>query len=201
MKAETERQGRAIIRPRVSARGRTTRAYGAFSELISVAQWMGEEMAAQMGRFGMTPNEFQVLDLLRRCGPQYSDAVSKRLGWNRSYAWKEIEKLEAEKWVQRRAWRLPRRDQRRHSFDVGARKGRGGTGKPVVLIEFTPEGRKRFLNFLPRRVKLVKAYMRVLDQREQVTLGRLLRKLRRGDVLKFALEVRYWRKSEGLWDV
>ena len=43
--------------------------------------------------------------------------------------------------------------------------------------------------------------MRALDQREQVTLARLLQKLRKGDVLKFALESRYWSDSERLWDV
>jgi hypothetical protein len=45
-------------------------------------------------------------------------------------------------------------------------------------------------------MKLVKACMRALDQREQLTLARLCMKLRRGNVLKFASELRWWDRDE-----
>ncbi|MGA3292795.1 MAG: hypothetical protein ABSE45_02295 [Candidatus Acidiferrales bacterium] len=42
---------------------------------------------------------------------------------------------------------------------------------------------------LPSHSKLVKSLLRVLDSREQMSLSRLCRKLREGDVVKFLREI------------
>jgi hypothetical protein len=43
---------------------------------------------------------------------------------------------------------------------------------------------------------VVKSLMRALDGREQVTLIRLLQKLRKGDVVKFVREIRMYDKED-----
>jgi hypothetical protein len=44
-------------------------------------------------------------------------------------------------------------------------------------------------NILPRHAKVVKAFMRALMGREQLSLSRLCNKLRERDVLKFVSEM------------
>jgi len=59
----------------------------------------------------------------------------------------------------------------------------------VRLVRLTEEGRKLIAYVLPRHKKVVKCEMRTLEGREQVTLSRLLRKLREGDILKWYREI------------
>ncbi|MGC1685963.1 MAG: hypothetical protein WA734_10120, partial [Candidatus Acidiferrales bacterium] len=69
-------------------------------------------------------------------------------------------------------------------------------GRLVTMNALTEAGRAQFKMILARHVKLLKAYMRALDGREQLTLTRLCMKLRRGNILKFALELRWWERDE-----
>ena len=46
--------------------------------------------------------------------------------------------------------------------------------------------------------EVAKSLMRVLDGREQVTLSRLLLKLRKGDVVKFVRQI--WMYDDGAWE-
>lgn len=51
--------------------------------------------------------------------------------------------------------------------------------------------------FLRRHAKVVKAYMRALEGREQQTLAELCRKLREGNVMKFISEMEHEDAEEG----
>ena len=65
-------------------------------------------------------------------------------------------------------------------------------GRAVGIVLLTPRGKKFIGTFFPKHAKVVKSLMRVLDGREQVTLSRLLLKLRKGDVVKFVREIRMY---------
>src|SRR5208282_386013 len=144
-----------------------------------------------------TMMDFRVLDMLRRCGPQYLEAMSRRFRCHKQNIANVIKRLEAAGWVRRTPSRLRPGGAGTEGGRARKRPGRGDSqGRRVVRLEMTQEGRAHLKDVLPRHVKLVKAHMRTLDQREQLTLGRLCRKLRRGDILKFALEVRWWERDE-----
>ena len=63
-------------------------------------------------------------------------------------------------------------------------------GHAVGVLRLTPEGEKFVGTIFPKHAKVVKSLMRVLEGREQQTLSKLLRKLRKGDVVKFVQEIR-----------
>jgi hypothetical protein len=62
-------------------------------------------------------------------------------------------------------------------------------GRKIVLLRLTPEGKDLIAHVFPKHAKVVKSHMKVLDGREQVTLSRLCRKLREGDIVKFVQEI------------
>ncbi|HXW18735.1 MAG TPA: helix-turn-helix domain-containing protein, partial [Candidatus Acidoferrales bacterium] len=162
MSQPTKRTRQRNAPNRINKGIRTARAYEALVWLLATARWMHGEIESQMHHFGIKMSEFHVLDVLRRNGPQYPEAVSRRLGLDRGYTRQVIKRLTAKKFVQGRPWRLPSRPQRKNSFDIGVRYGGKSAGKSVVLIEFTPEGKNRFMDFIGRHTKLVKAHMRAL---------------------------------------
>jgi hypothetical protein len=57
------------------------------------------------------------------------------------------------------------------------------------LVGLTAVRKKFFREVLPRHSKLVKSLFRALDSREQMSLSRMCRKLREGDVVKFYREI------------
>jgi hypothetical protein len=57
-------------------------------------------------------------------------------------------------------------------------------------VRLTRVGKDVMKQVFPKRAKVVKAEMSVLDGREQKTLSRLCRKLRQGDVWKFIREMK-----------
>jgi hypothetical protein len=63
-------------------------------------------------------------------------------------------------------------------------------------VRLTPRGRHFIGTFFPKHAKVIKSLMRALDGREQVTLIRLLEKLRKGDVVKFVKEIRMYDEED-----
>jgi hypothetical protein len=70
------------------------------------------------------------------------------------------------------------------------KRGDKRRGRAIGMVRLTPRGKHFIGTFFPKHAKVVKSLMRVLDGREQVTLSRLLLKLRKGDVVKFVQEIR-----------
>jgi len=68
----------------------------------------------------------------------------------------------------------------------------------VGIVRLTPRGKHFTGTFFPRHAKVVKSLMRVLDGQEQVTLSRLLQKLRKGDIVQFLREIRTY--DDENWD-
>ena len=64
--------------------------------------------------------------------------------------------------------------------------------KIVAVSAATRLHQKAEIDTFSKHAEVVKSSMRVLDGREQVTLSRLLLKLRKGDVVKFVREIRMY---------
>ena len=99
--------------------------------------------------------------------------------------------MEERGWVVSEIWRLPPKETNQARLPRGKR-GEKREGRAVGIVRLTPRGEKFIGTFFPKHAKVVKSLMRVLDGREQVTLSRLLLKLRKGDVVKFVREIRMY---------
>lgn len=193
MRIQPRGEDEGIPRRRVDVRGgKTMRAYSAYLESRDAAAWMHEELTSQLRNHDMTMLEFRVLNLLRR-GPLYLEEMSRQLNCQKAHVGKVLKRLRASGWV--KGWR--RRISRANASDDRAEQGGAKPrGRLVKLVAFTSNGRERFKSIHPKHVKLAKALMRALEGREQLTLTRLCMKLRRGNVLKFALEARWWERDD-----
>lgn len=189
-------------RPRVNARERTIRAYSAYLELRDAAACMHNELASQLRVLDLTMMEYRVLDTLWR-EPQYLEKISMLLDIQKQNVAKTIQRLWESGWVRRRRRRLaPCYDRWNAVIERGVRpNGSKPRGRLVNQIELTEYGREQFKRIRPLHLKLVKAWMSVLDQREQLTLTRFCMKLRRGNIVKFALEARWWDRDENWAEV
>jgi DNA-binding MarR family transcriptional regulator len=197
MRTDMEREGEGMPRRRLNSREKTMRAYSAYLELTDAAGWMRGELASQINILGFTMMDFRILNVLNR-EPQYLEGMSKRLNIQKQVVAKVVKRLRAAGWVRRRRRRLAPSFER-WNFEIERGLKPGGTkprGRLVNLLEMTEGGRVHFQRIRPKHMKLVKACMRALDQREQLTLARLCMKLRRGNVLKFASELRWWDRDE-----
>jgi hypothetical protein len=92
-------------------------------------------------------------------------------------------------WVTLEMWALPPapRDESRLPVE---KRGEKREGRAIGIVRLTPRGKQFIGVFFPKHAKVVKSLMRTLDAREQVTLSRLLQKVREGDVVKFIQEMR-----------
>jgi DNA-binding MarR family transcriptional regulator len=195
MRFDSRGNEEGIPHARVDVRGKTLRAYSAYSELRDTANWMHEELTAQLNYFDLSMWEFRVLDALRR-GPKYLEEISQQLQCQKSNVGKVLQRLEGWGWV--------RRMRRRWAPARGTRSSRAGkrsrSSEPrdrrIIRRTLTPDGRWEIKRIHPKHVKLVKAYMRALDQREQLTLTRLCIKLRQGNIVRFAKEAKCWENDE-----
>ena len=73
-------------------------------------------------------------------------------------------------------------------FEKGS--GKNWQGRRISLVTITPAGKKLIGGVIHKHKKVVTAWMRALDSREQDTLARLCWKLRRGDIVKFVKHIR-----------
>jgi hypothetical protein len=74
---------------------------------------------------------------------------------------------------------------------VAKSEAKGRKGPQVGAVALTRSGKKMIGNVLPRHAKVVKALMVVLDAREQESISKVCRKLRRGDAMKFLTEMSF----------
>jgi MarR family 2-MHQ and catechol resistance regulon transcriptional repressor len=174
---------------KITQREKTQRAFRAYLDLIDTAEWMKTELRGQLDCFDMTFPGFRVMEMLYREGPMgMRDAASYRR-CNRQNLIVVIAKLAENGWVHQELVRLrPVRMKKKRL--PKALRGVPRVGRKITMISLTPAGEKFMGNFLPKHAKMVKAFMRALPGREQESLSRLCEKLREGDVLKWASELR-----------
>lgn len=162
----------------------------AYLDLIDTAEWLKSELRAPLDSFDLTFGEFRLLELLDRRGPlTVRDAARERKS-SRQNLKKASRRLERRGWARRVVVELPPapfdESHKPRSKEDGKRKGRR-----VGVVALTPSGKRFVRDVMPNNSKMMKALMRVLDAREQLSLSRLCRKLRSGEALfKFLQEIR-----------
>jgi len=172
----------------ISQRGKAHRAFRAYQDVLDTAEWFRRKVRDQLETFELTLWEFRVLELVYRQGPLYTSEAARWLQTTPHLLERYVRLLERKGWIQREASNLEvsKETERRISRSRRPQKGRG---RRVMQMTLTPEGAKWVLHVFPSHAKVVKALMRALDGREQETLSRLCRKLRKGDAVKFYREM------------
>jgi DNA-binding MarR family transcriptional regulator len=171
-------------------REKSQRAMQAYLDLIDTAEWLKSELRPPLDSFDLTFGEFRVLELLNRKGPlTVRDAARERKS-SRQNLKKVSRRLERRGWVRRLVVMLPP-----VPFDEShkptSKKDEKRKGRRVGVITLTPSGKRFVRDVMPNNSKMMKALMRVLDAREQLSLSRLCRKLRSDEAaFKFLQEIR-----------
>lgn len=164
---------------------RRATAFRAFLEILETADWIEQELRPQMQMFGVSIDGLRFLEMLHSSGRvTIREAAEKRHCTKQSVA-NLVETLRERGWVEYEVERVPRDDP-----EDGARQTRR-TGWRVAYIRLSDEGKRFVRSVLPRNMKLVLAFMRALEWREQTTLIETCRKLRDGNILRFLREMEF----------
>ncbi|MGH9747105.1 MAG: MarR family winged helix-turn-helix transcriptional regulator [Candidatus Acidiferrales bacterium] len=181
----------AKVRPRdLPQHRKTNRAFRAYINLMDAADWLRGEMSEQLVTWNLTMLQFRILEALFREGPHYQQLLSDKFRCRKQSMALVVERLEKWGMVRRDRCRLPssRFDHVEAGFPAGS--GKNWRGRWIALVTLTPKG-KRLIGFvIVKHKKVVKAWMRALEGREQETLARLCGKLTGGDIVKFVREIR-----------
>jgi DNA-binding MarR family transcriptional regulator len=178
------------VRRYPTQRDKAWRAVQAVMDLIDTAEWLKSELRQPLESFDITLGEFRTLELLNRRGPLTVNEVSRERRTGIANVKKASNYFERRGWVRRVVVRQPPapfEDIHR----AKSRKDEKRQGMPIGVMILTPLGKRFVRDVLPSHMKMMKALLRVLDAREQLSLSRLCRKLRsREAVLKFLQEIR-----------
>ena len=178
-------------RPRGLARQvKANRAFRAYIELMDAADWLRGEMSDQLATFDITMMQFRVMEALFRGGPQYQQLLSRRFDCSKQNIARVLKGLLKAGAVRSDRCRLPSRPTEEVAQEAWKRAGLRWQGRWISLLTLTPKGKRFIARVIGKHKKVVRAWMRVLDAREQQTLGRLCRRLREGDVVKFVKDIR-----------
>jgi DNA-binding MarR family transcriptional regulator len=172
-------------------REKTRRAMQAFLDVVDTAEWLKSELRPPLDSFDLTFGEFRVLELLDRRGPlTVRDAARERKSSRQNL--KEVSRrLERRGWVRRMVVTLPPAPFEERSHKAKSQKNEKREGRRVGVMTLTPSGKRFVRDVMPNNSKMMKALMRVLDAREQLSLSRMCRRIRSGEAaLKFLQEIR-----------
>ena len=176
---------------------KTKRAFGAYLDLVDTADWIRKELAGPLAAFGLTMNEFRLLAMLYRDGPMTLGEAAEKRGCNRQNMHVMMARMKGWEWVRWDIVTYPAVEIKDSRLPKG-RRGKARVGRRVGMISLAPAGEKLVGSVLPRQAKVVKSMMRALHGREQLTLSRLCRKLRKGDAIRFISEITHPDADEDL---
>ncbi len=168
--------------------GRKTRdqrrltAFGAFLEILDTADWIRHEIRPQLKMFDISMEELRCLEMLHRAGRLTMREVAERRHCTKQAVADLVEGLRKRGWAEYEVERLT---------NVPDRKGDRRRGWRVGHIKLSADGHRFIRGVLPRNMKLVLAFMRALEWREQEALIRSCQKLREGNILRFLRELEY----------
>ena len=167
---------------------RKLRSFRAYLDLLDTAEWLRRQFAEQLEAFDLTIDGFRLLDTLYREGAITTEEFCKKRRCRRQSFDALIKPLEARGWVQYEVIELAPAD---IDFAQLAKRVRNlpRRGRRMGRVSLTESGEKFMHVVFPRHVKLVFAFMRALEMREQESLSRACRKLREGDVVKMLDEI------------
>ena len=184
-----------VARRRISQRGKTPRAFRTYLDLLDTTRHIQSELKGQMAAFGLTPRGFRMLEMLYRHGPTVMTIAAKKLGCSRQYVHAVLGRLARRGWVERELWTLPPAEMQESQLPV-RKRGKRRKGRLFGVIRLTKRGKGFIGTVFPKHAKVVKSLMRTLDGREQVTLSRLLQKVREGDLVRFIREIRMYDEED-----
>lgn len=164
---------------------KTRRAFRAYLDLLDAAEYMRARVYDQLAFYDLTMRGFRALELLHREGPTRATEVAKACQWSRQNLDVIVKRLIENEWVVSELVR-PERTEADSENDDGQ-----AVPRPIAILRLTKEGAAFASRFLPRHGKVIKAYMRALDGRQQETLSALCRKLREGDIVRFISEMEH----------
>jgi len=171
-------------------RDKTRRAIQAYLDVIDTAEWLKSELRPPLDSFDLTFGEFRLLELLSRKGPLTATDAARERKTSRQNLKKRSKYLERRGWVRRVVVTLPPAPFE-ESHKAKSKKDEKRKGRRVGVIALTPAGKRFVRDVMPNNSKMMKALMRVLGSREQLSLSRLCRKIRSGEaLLKFLQEIR-----------
>jgi MarR family 2-MHQ and catechol resistance regulon transcriptional repressor len=168
----------------VSQRGKTSRAFRAYIDLMDTADSLRDRMSRHLEVFDLTMLQFRVFQTVFQDGLMYQQAISRKFRCSKQNVSSVIDRMEQSGWISRVSATLPRRDSAITKAPTGAT-----TGRRIVLVRLTPQGKQLIARVFPKHAKVVKAEMKMLEGREQQTLSRLCQKLRKRDVMKWFKEI------------
>jgi DNA-binding MarR family transcriptional regulator len=177
------------MRHRPTQRERRQRAFRAYLDLIDTADWLKREMRAPLDAFDLTMQDFRVMEMLYGDGALTTPDIARRIGRLRQNVEVITARLQERGWVGRKMVSLPPVEFERAHVSKAEQEGR--EGRRVSVVGLTASGKKLMGTVLPRHAKVVRALMRVLDAREQDSISKVCRKLRRGDAMKFLTEMSF----------
>ena len=163
---------------------KSERAFQAYQDLLDAADYMRARVYDQLATYDLTMRGSRVLELLHRQGPTLVMVIAQKYQWKRQNLDVVLTGLTQDGWVE--AKRLSVEELEALGIEVPE-----GDGRPLTLLSLTEEGAAFATRFFPRHAKVIKAYMRALEGREQRTLSQLCRKLREGDAMKFIFEMEH----------
>jgi DNA-binding MarR family transcriptional regulator len=167
---------------------KTQRAFRAYLDLLDTADWMRAKLRPTLEAFDITMAGFRLLEMLYREGDVSRPAAAERFQWRRQNLNVIIAGLESRGWVKLTVMAYAPVEIKESELPK-VKRGTPRQGRRVDVISLTPLGKKFIGNVVPRHAKIVKAFMRALEGREQEGLSRACRKLREGDALKFYMEM------------
>jgi DNA-binding MarR family transcriptional regulator len=89
------------VKRRISQRGKTLRAFGAYLELFDTAEKIRGELRGQLSGFGLTLRKFRLMEILYREGPTTMVIVADKLLCSRQNLEFISKPLEERGWVRR----------------------------------------------------------------------------------------------------
>lgn len=171
----------------ISISSRRRQSFQAYVELMDAADWLAAQLRHQLTAFDLTINGFRILEMLQRDGPMTTDKIREWKKCSRQGAMHLIRPLEEKGWVRSDVVMLApvEMDEKQLSRD---KRGRRRRGRKIGQVTLTASGKKFIGEIFPRHAKLVFAFMRALEGREQQSLILGCRKLMRGNNEKFMRE-------------
>jgi DNA-binding MarR family transcriptional regulator len=185
---ETKRLENERDPPPRSQEEKRLRAYRSCMEFLETAKWMRRELQSQLETFDLTLEGFQLMELLRRRGPASLTGAAAERDRHPEAVKVVVDRLVENGWLEREVRRLEPKPVREARIPK-SRRGKARQGARITLLRLTPEGKRHFDRVLAKQMKLILARMRALQSRERDTLGRLCRKLRKGDIVGFISEM------------
>jgi hypothetical protein len=159
--------------------------FQAFLALLDAADWVKRHLRGQMDMFDISQDGLRFLEMLSREGHMTIRELAAKRHCTKQSAAHLVEGMKKRGWVEYEVEILPKRT------GLPAPGERRLKGWRVGHIRLSASGKKFVGEVLPRHIKVVLAFMRTLEWREQQMLVRICRKLQDLNFKRFMHEFEY----------